>query len=165
MAGCDTQSPGASRSLGDVPMDKAFEVARRVIWQYYSVETEDREKGQIACRPEYMQDRSDRLLGSTAARDLAELRLSRRGQEVVAYVQVRHERQMMTTQREAGSGHTYSGVPNDTPSEEDATKKSVSWNLVQYDHVRENAILDDIVGAIENNSATKPATAPATQHH
>ena len=164
LAGCSTELPGAARSLGVVPMDKAFQAARRVIWQYYSVETEDREKGQIVCRPEFMEDRGDRFLGPTPARDMTTLRLTRRGQEVIAYVQVRHERQMITSQRE-GNGHTYSGVPNDVPSEEDATSKNTSWNLVQYDHVRENAILDDILNALENKSTTQPATAPATQRH
>ena len=88
LAGCGTDLQGASRSLGDVPMDKAFDVSKHVIWQYYSVETEDREKGKIICRPEFMQDRADRFLGPTPARDVATLRLTRRGQEVIANVQV-----------------------------------------------------------------------------
>jgi hypothetical protein len=162
LAGCSTDAQGAWRSLGDVPMDKAFEVSKHVMWQYYSVETEDREKSQILCRPEYMQDRGDRFLGPTPARDVATLRLTRRGQEVLANVQVRHERQMITSQRMSGNGHTYSGVPNDVPSDDVPTGKNVSWNLVQYDHVRENAVLDDIVSTLENRSTTRPATAPAT---
>jgi hypothetical protein len=162
LAGCSADSQGASRSLGDIPMDKAFEVSKHVIWQYYSVETEDREKGKIICRPEFMEDRGDRFLGPTPARDVATLRLTRRGQQVIANVQVRHERQMLTSQRQSGNGHTYSGVPNDVPSDDAPTSKNTSWNLVQYDHIRENAILDDIIGAIEKMSATQPATAPAT---
>jgi hypothetical protein len=161
LAGCSVDSQGAWRSLGDLPMDKAFDVSKHVIWQYYSVETEDREKGQILCRPEFMQDRGDRFLGPTPARDVATLRLTRRGQEVIANVQVRHERQMLTSQRQTGNGHTYSGVPNDLPSDDAPTSKNISWNLVQYDHVRENAILDDIIGALENKSTTRPATEPA----
>ena len=161
LAGCSTDSQGAWRSLGAVPMDKAFDAARRVIWQYYSVETEDREKAQILCRPEFMEDRADRFLGPTPARDVATLRLTRRGQETLANVQVRHERQMITSLRASGNGHTYSGVPNDVPSEDTPTGKNISWNLVQYDHVRENAILDDIASVLENRSTTRPATAPA----
>jgi hypothetical protein len=69
---------------------------------------------------------------------------------------------MITSQRAAGNGHTYSGVPNDVPAEDTPSSKNISWNLVQYDHVRENAILDDIVSVLENKSTTRPATEPTT---
>jgi hypothetical protein len=159
--GCNGEPPGSSRSLGAVPMAGAFEASRAVISQFFSVESQDTEEGLILCRPEEMTDTNDRLLGGTPARNVARLQLRTRGKEVVAYVQVRHERQMLTS-REMGNGHTYSGVPNEPPVDDTEVRKSTSWNLVRYEHERENAILDDIIHAINRTPTSQPTTRAST---
>ena len=162
LIGCDAQPPGTSRSLGAAPMAKAFEVSRTVMSQFFPVESEDARKGLVLCRPDEMSDPNDRLLGSTPARNVARLQLRMRGNEVFASVQVRHERQVLTTQREANSGHTYSGVPNDPAVGDVEVRKSIRWNLVRYDRERENAILDDIVNAMNGKATSQPATRAST---
>lgn len=159
--GCNMQPPGTSRSLGAVPMDKAFVVSRTVLSQYFAIASEEPAAGLLLSRPEEMMDKNDRLLGGTPARNLARLQLRKQGSEVVAYVEIRHERQMIAS-RQLGTGHTYSGVPNDPPVDETQTAKNTSWNLVRHEHERENAILNDIVNALRFSATTRPASAPTT---
>ncbi len=163
-AGCSTAPAGASRSLGSVPYDKAFEVARTVLTMYYTPQTADSQTGEIICYPEPIKGPPDRLLGNTPARELAKLTLVRQGNEVVAYAQVTFQRLMLTSQNVLAN-RTYGGVPDDTPSESTGAttpQQNTTWTNVRLDHVREQAILDNIVAALNYGSTTRPATRPAT---
>ncbi len=150
--GCNTATPGTSRSLGAVEYTKAFVAGKDVMSQYYSVASADAEKGIIRARPKPTDAPKERILGGSPARHLATLRLRDEGKAVIAYATVALQRQGgevlggMPAQEE-----NYTTVPNRTPAERTAAttvEQNESWRTVEYDHQVERAILRDLFGAL-----------------
>lgn len=162
--GCGNANLGTPRDLGQVDFDRAFVASRAIVTNYCSIELEEAETGLIQCRPEMVDEPADRLLGSSPARRLTTVQLRRSDQGVTAYVQVIVQRQSLTTQRQIEMGNTYSGAPNQTPSETTGAttfEQNQAWQTVRNDHSMENAILSDIYNAVHFEPATQPAPATA----
>jgi len=165
LAGCPQATPGEKRALGSVDYQLAFDTAQKVLSQYFSVESADRETGLIQSRPKSLDMEKNRLLGGSAARQVAVMRLRRSGDQVVAQVCV----EVQTQGGEIHSamprtGENYSTVPNETPAQGEAAtsaEQNDAWRTDRYAHDLERKILDDLCMALGARAAPQTQTAPA----
>ncbi|MFA6133814.1 MAG: hypothetical protein WC869_07360 [Phycisphaerae bacterium] len=144
-----SQYPG--RSLGMVHYGDAVDVARQVMGQYYSVAEVDADAGVIKSMPK----RTEMALAGGPAREIATVYLRKRGDEVVVNCSV-------IVQTSAGpdgsrlnpTRTSYSGVPNQTPSEMEAAttpKQNDAWVEQRQNTSMANKILNDIYAALHKS--------------
>jgi hypothetical protein len=160
-AGCSQAVPSTNRALGQVSYQQAFDTARTVFSEYYSVADADAATGLIRSRPQ--QGPVDRVLSRNNGREIATMQLSRDGERVAAAMTIEVQRMESPTIRQLGrAGDTYSQVPDQTPAEADAPltrEQSQTWRTVSYNHAMERKILDELYRRLHPQEA--PATAPA----
>ena len=150
-AGCIEPSAGTSRQLGDVQYEVAFVEAKDVLSQYFSIKDSDPDTGIINCRPGKVQAGRERLLGSSAARHVAKMRLRREDGAIVAHLSIAIQRQGregfgMGSLRRPGEDD-YTGVPDHTPAErEGATtpEQNDVWQTQRQDKALEIEILSQL---------------------
>lgn len=163
-AGCDQALPGTTRNLGPVQYDQAFCAAREVLSQYYSIESADAGSGKIIARPQTVDAPADRVVGSSPARHLTQMRIRREGPCVSAFASVALQRQTTESfrERQRVGGDNYSSVPDQTPADKEAATTADQndvWITQRYDHAAESRMLDDLFRRLHPN----PADADAPQ--
>ena len=160
MVGCNSAAPGMNRVLGPVDYDKAFNTAKDVLSQHFSLAESDREAGVIVSRPRLVESRHYRLTTSQASRQIATLRLRPDGKYVTAYLSIELQRQGAEAHRYFDVGReSYSGAPNRTPSEIEAAttaEQNQVWITVSYDKKLERTILNQLSKAIRESIKLPP---------
>jgi hypothetical protein len=145
--GCAEVEPGRSRDLGVVDYDSAYAVSRSVFAEHFTIAEEDPSVGLIRSRP-VLSRVEDPVLGSSARRRKATLRLRRDGQRIIARVAVAVEKLASTRfQRDAMERESYSRVPNLSPAETDGPEvgsRDEAWVTADYDRAAERRILAQI---------------------
>jgi len=147
LAGCQVDSYRC-QPLGDVAYDEAFRVGRSVLAQYFSIASADPQSGKIVSRPKPIKATSDRLLGSSPARQLAILRIRRKGGQLYADLRVHVQRQDAGVARAMQPITVQTELPNVTPAEETAAvtaEQSQTWANVSRDDALERIILADLL--------------------
>jgi len=154
LAGCQT-TPMTTTRLGEVNYDAAFAAGREVFGQYYTIETADAATGVITGVPKSVQPRPDRVLTSTAAREVAKLRLRRDDEGVWADVRVTVQRLDTTGYRNVEALHGARDLPRRTPAQDDAPltpEQNEVWRAAGNNLQIEQRILIDLVQATKNKS-------------
>jgi hypothetical protein len=178
VGGCSEALPGTTRYLGAVDYDRAFTTAREtLVANNFSVASADRETGKIVARPRSVDLPGERLLGSSPARQVAQMRLRREDGQVAAFASVAVQRlgdeTVIVQPRE-----NYDTVPDETPAETwgaTTAEQNATWVTQSYDHALERQLLADlfrrlgpegpIVGeptAPQPAAPVEPTTAPAS---
>ncbi len=173
-AGC-TQQVAREQSftrerLAGVAPDRAFEAAQQVFRQYFSVDRVDSAENAIYSRPTELRgagspQRVRDLLSPTPSRrrEVAELRLVPRGNDVVVLCRVRTQR-LDTPERRAFTPQTGDDRPaNNTPfsAEEGASaRQREDWVDIGRNRVLEQQVLESLRERLGLRSATRPAEAP-----
>jgi len=137
-----------SQSLGQVNYAQAFEQSKAVFSQYFSIESADAAKGKIVGRAKEVQAAPDRLLGSTPARQIAVMRVRRKGDTVVADVRVEIQRQDTVAARQMQPVTVDTELPNRTPAQENApltAEQEEFWQTTGRDEGVEQSILADLI--------------------
>ena len=144
LAGCEAGA-GSTLSLGQVEYDKAFQAARNVMSQHFSVAAADSDTGLIESRPKPIDAEPEGIFRRLAARQVAKMTVRRDGQEVLANLSVEVQRQGSVVHQQLGMASSgYDSVPNKTPAEIDAAatlEQSEAWQTEKHDRVLEAAIL------------------------
>lgn len=147
--GCNGQSPGTTRMLGDVDYTAAFVSAREVLAANgFVVESANPDTGEIRTRPKFAEAGGQRLLGESQARHVATMRLRRRDGQLAAELAVAQQRQDAEVHRRmAGARERYDGVPSETPAEMEAPaspEQRHTWRTETYRHDIERRILEEL---------------------
>lgn len=149
--GCQTQQ-FATQPLGNVDYDQAYLAARNVFAQYFSIASADPETGKIVARSRSVDSpRPDRLLGTSPARHLAEMRVRREGGEVLVEVRVELQRQGTTAFRQMEPVTVNNELPYRTLSEQTSPysqEQLDAWQSSGRDEALERKILGDVVLAL-----------------
>ncbi len=162
LAGCEAQTPGTTRFLGDVGYEDAFAAARSVMGQYYPLADASVDTGVIVAQPTPVDAAPERLLGGSPARHAATLRLRREEEGVYAVTAVRVQRAARFTRSHMPEPEeNYSGVPQGVSLEEAAStpEQNENWITDGYDRDVERRILEDLFRTL--NPQAPPAPAPA----
>jgi hypothetical protein len=145
--GCQSEQY-RTQPLGDVEYDRAFNTGRDVLAQYFSLERADPRSGEIVSRPRPVEAEPQRLLGVGEARQLAQMRIRREDDRVVADLRVLIQRQdteaAMTMQPVTADNE----LPGHTPVDETAplTKEQQQvWRTTGRDEALERMILEDLL--------------------
>ncbi len=144
----------SSEPLGEVDYAEAFRAGRTVLGQYFSIASADAESGKIVSRPKAVDAARDRLLGTTPARKVAQMRIRQKGEMVFADVQVYIERQDVDAIRQMQPLTVDNDVPNRTPADEAAAvtaEQDQRWQRTGRDHQLEQKILADLFRALKKN--------------
>jgi len=159
-AGCAQVDMGSDRNLGRVPYNEAFRVARGVMAQYFAVAMADQSGGVIQTQPRTVAP-GEGALTPAGQRQIATLRLSREGDDVVAYAKVElQQRGVALKRQEALTG----GPPSQTPAELEAAttpEQNEYWVTRRRDRGLEGRILADIYSALHPPAAAEQQTQPA----
>ncbi len=173
-AGCTQQvareQSFARERLTGVAPDRAFEAAQQVFRQYFSVDRVEPAEGAIYSRPTELSgagspQRVRDLLSATPSRrrEVAELRLVSRGNDVIALCRVRTQR-LDTSERRAFTPQTGDDRPaNNTPfsAEEGASaRQREDWVDIGRNRVLEQQVLESLRERLGVRSATRPAGTP-----
>ncbi len=154
--GCNVAGPGTTRNLGQVDYASAFEKGREVMGRHFSIASADPDSGLIEGRPTPVQVRGERILGGSAARHLATLRIRRSEAGIVAHASVALQREGSTIPRTAvPPEENYDSVPTLTPAEETAAitpEQGDLWQTERYDHALQRRILEELYRAIHPGS-------------
>jgi len=161
--GCSPSLPGTGRTLGAVNYETAFAAGRRVMSQYFSVLPGGAESGLLQTRP--MSAKAGPAggigLGSADRRKVATLRLSRRGEVVMAHLSIQVQGQRKDVFRQLRhDDQAYTSVPNQTPAQEEAAttpEQNDVWRNVGRDRKLERQILGEIYQALHPPTAKPPA--------
>lgn len=152
LCGCSVAVPGTTRTLGQVEYASAFATAHEVVKQYFPVASADPATGIIQSRPKPVHAQGERLLGSSPARKVATVRISRKNGRVVAHASVALQREGSAVYRtRTDPGENYDEVPNRTPADEIAAstpEQNEVWQTEKYDHATERKMLDDLYNAL-----------------
>lgn len=151
LTGCSENQPGQERLLGQVPYDRAFEVARDTLVQYsFSVDQESPQTGMIVSKPlpVSLDSAPDAIFRGSTGRQIATLHLYR-GKAVTAKLSISleglsdvHTERMVLDQKT-----NYSGVPDESPSQmlgATTPEQNTHWYHVRYERKLETTILDEI---------------------
>ncbi len=160
VAGCAEVEPGRSRDLGVVDYDSAYAAARGVFAEHFTIAQEDPSAGLIRSRP-VMSRAADPVLGTSARRRKATLRLRRDGQRIVARVAVEVQKLASTRfRRDAMERESYSRVPNQSPAQTDGPEVGAggeAWVTAEYDRAAERRILAQIDARLASADQAPPA--------
>lgn len=147
--------------LGTANYDDAFVAARTVMAQYFSVASADPATGRIVCRPKSVAGERDRLLGTSAARQTAEMRVRRMGGEVYVDLRVETQRQDLQATRRMQPVTVDNDVPSRTTIQQESAALDASqdqaWVTTGRDHEAERAIMSDLLRRLEKPAATAPS--------
>ncbi len=144
---------GTSRTIHFADYPQAFGESRKVLAQYYAVETTDQDEGLIICKPLVLADGPrDRILNSSRTRQVASIRITQRGGQMTLTCRVELQRQIsdIYSQLPQDSG-TYSSVPNNTPADVEAATtpaQNDTWETYSTDVATERDILNDIIARL-----------------
>ncbi len=144
---------GTSRSLPDTGFDEAYQAARAVMSQRYTIAEADPDSGLIRGETVFLGATRDRILGSSPGRRVPMVKIRRRGGrvEAVASVAIQRQGSAMFRQYEPYE-ENYDSIPNKTPAAADAATtpdQNDVWETQSYDHTAENEILNDIERALQ----------------
>ncbi|MFP3937069.1 MAG: hypothetical protein ACLFVW_01915 [Phycisphaerae bacterium] len=147
--GCGGQSPGTTRTLGEVDYTTAFATAREVLAENgFVVESANPDTGVIRTRPRPADAAGERLLGESQARQLATLRLRKENGQVAADLAVAQQRQDSEVFRQmSGPSQSYTGVPSNTPAEMEGPsdpQQRRAWRTDTYRGDIERMILEEL---------------------
>lgn len=149
LAGCAGTEIGSERSLGAVTYAQAFDAARAVMGQYYSVASADPETGVIRSVPKPL---AAGVLSGGPGRQVATVRVRPTDGTVVASATVTIQRQTSAAARQMGwPAGVYDGPPNQTPAELEAATtadQNESWISQRRDRGLEEQLLADIHKAL-----------------
>lgn len=155
-----------TQPLGPVAYADAFRAARAVMGQYFSVASADARTGVITTRPKMLEAAADRLLGRTAARQIAAMRVRQAGGEVMVDLRVENQRQDVNAFRQMQPITVDNEVPSRTSDSGGGitTEQNQAWQTVGRDRTLEATILAQLVGQVQSclRPATRVTTAPAT---
>jgi hypothetical protein len=143
--GCGDLAPGTTRELGDAEFDFAFAEAREVMSQYFELASVDPDAGEIRSAPAQAEAGPERLLGRSNARQVATMRVYRKGGQIVAQASVAVQRQADSIHRGGAGG--YDSVPHETPAEIEAAtsaEQNELWRTERHDRGLESRILADL---------------------
>jgi len=153
LGGCAAAEVGAGRSLGAVSYTEAFDAARKVMGQYFTVASADVDTGRIEAAPQPI---AGRPLGGGPGRQMATLRLRRGDGTVTAYALVTIQRQSSASARRlAWPAGVYDGPPNQTPAQLEAAttaEQNEAWMTERRDRTLEQQLLADIENALRGRS-------------
>jgi hypothetical protein len=148
-SGCATMEVGTERPLGDVQYAAAFDAARTVMGQYFTVASADTDSGVILSAPRPM---AGNVLSGGPLRQIARVRICRAEGGVVAYAAVNVQRQSSEAMQQMARGDlSADGPPHQTPAQlEGATtpQQNESWLTERRDRELEFKILNDIQSAL-----------------
>lgn len=154
LAGCAGVEVGTKRSLGAVDYPKAFDAARTVMGQYFTVASADADSGLIESAPKPL---AGRVLGGKESRQTAAVRLRRTDGMVTAYAVVTIQRQASVAARQlAWPAGAYDGPPHQTPGEMEAAttaEQNETWITERRDRTLEQQLLTDIDNALRGRAA------------
>ncbi len=149
LAGCAAAEVGTERSLGAVSYTDAFNAARAVMGQYFTVASADVDNGVIESAPQLV---AGRPLGGGQGRQIVTVRLRRGDGTVTAYAAVMIQRQSSAAARQlAWPTGVYDGPPHQTPAELEAAttaEQNEAWITERRDHALEHQLLTDIHDAL-----------------
>jgi hypothetical protein len=150
---------GSTRTFNYGNYNDAFMTARDIMSQRFIVVMADQDEGVIKCAPQPVDDSQDRLLGTTPTRQVASMRLKRRGGQLVAVCTVEQQRESSVIRRQqpvvGEVGDNYSSVPNETPAQIDAAttpEQNDTWETVRTDTMLENELLNALRDALNAKS-------------
>ena len=138
---------GTRRALPGVSQAEAFDAARTVLAQRYTIESADPLTGTIRTAAEPLGEGPDRLLGQSAMRQVIGIRIRTLGSETSATATVAIQRQGSAVHRQFVDQENYDQVPNKTPALSDAAataQQKDAWETQRYDAALEAELLDDI---------------------
>ncbi len=153
VAGCQTER-FRSQPLGEVGYAEAFRSGKRVMSQYFSIASADAETGRIVSRPKAVEAARDRLLGTTPARKIANMRIRQKGDLVFVDIRVDVQRRDVVALRQMQPITVDSELPHQTPADESAavgSEQSRDWQTTARDHQLEHTILADLLKAIKQS--------------
>ena len=154
LAGCAGAEVGAKRSLGTVNYTQAFDAARTVMGQYFTVASADADGGLIESAPKPLMGR---VLGGKEGRQVAAVWLRKMDGTVTAYALVTIQRQASVAARQlAWPAGVYDGPPHQTPAELEAAttaEQNESWITERRDRALEQQLLTDIDNALRGQAA------------
>lgn len=153
LAGCAAGEVGTERSLGAVSYGDAFNAARAVVGQYFTVASADVDNGVIESAPQLV---AGRPLSGGRSRQIATVRLRRGDGTVTAYAAVMIQRQSSAAARQlAWPTGVYDGPPHQTPADlEGATtaEQNEAWIIERRDRALERQLLTDIDDALHGRA-------------
>jgi len=159
-AGGCTTGRYRSQPLGAVSYNLAFQQARAVFCQYFSVWEADYGKGKIVGRPKLIDTGTRGLLGPNPGREMATMRIrQKRGNEVVAEIRVEVERQDIVGARALQPVTQYNQYPTEAPVVTDGAltpQQDTAWTSVGRNDAVERAILRDLLQRIAACRRTTP---------
>jgi hypothetical protein len=154
-AGCGMQRYRA-QPLGQVPYEQAFQAARTVFSQYFSVASADSVTGKIVGRPKVVEGAPDRLLGITPARQVAKMRIrEKKDGQVYAEVRVDIQRQDAGAFRAMQPLTVETELPSRTPAQDTApisAEQDQAWQTTGRDEAKERDILADLLRRVSKGS-------------
>ena len=164
MIGCSSgPSPGSTMQLGtaeQVSPQLAFTTAKEVMAQYFPVQSADPESGTIKCQPAAVKERQERLLGASPTRQVASIQIFSSEGLTMATVTVVVQQLGTSVFRASRNEGSYSGVPNETPAQQDAAttaEQNQTWKTIDYSYETQRKILDDLRQRLHPESASQSA--------
>ena len=149
LSGCAQVEPGTEQILGQVTYAEAFDAARTVMNQYFTVALADPGEGLIRSAPKELRGR---VLGGGVGRQVATVRIRQEPQGIVARATVNVQRQGSSALRMVSPQAGASGEPpRQTPAELEAAttpEQNESWITERRDRGLEQRILSDILNAL-----------------
>lgn len=147
-AGCSMEQY-RSQPLGQVPYAQAFEAARIVFSQYFSVASDDPRTGKIIGRPKLVEASPDRLLSVTPARQVAKMRIrEKKDGQVYAEIRVDVQRQDLGALSAMQPITVDTELPSRTPAQDTgpiSAEQSQAWQTTGRDEAKERDILTDLL--------------------
>ncbi len=144
---------GTSRTIHFANYPQAFGESRKVLTQYYTIESTDQDEGVIVCKPLVLTEGArDRILNASRTRQVASIRINQRGGQMTLTCRVELQRQIsdIYSQLPQDSG-TYSSVPNNTPADVEAATtpaQNDTWETYGTDIATEKDILNDVIARL-----------------
>ena len=139
---------GTRVALPAVTQVEAFDAARTVLAQRYTIASADPATGIITTEPEPLGDAPDRLMGQTATRQVVGIRIRSLGADTSAIATVAIQRQGSAVYRQFEPyEENYDSVPNKTPALSDAAataEQKDTWETLRHDAAIERELLDDV---------------------
>jgi len=147
--GCQVQRY-SSQPLGDVSYAEAFRAGRAVFGKHFPIESADAGSGRIVGRPKSVEGGKDRLVAITPARQVATMRIRRKGDQVFADVRVDLQRQDVAAMRHMQPVTVDNELPNRTPAEEAplSADQDQAWQNTSRDEALERQMLSELAARL-----------------
>ena len=148
LAGGCTSDRYRTQPLGQVPYSAAFEAGKDAMASRFQIASADDATVKIVARPKAVETGRDRLLGTTPARKVAQMRIREKGGQVYADVLVAIQRQDAPAMRAFRPVTPDTERPTQGPAQETAMlspEQNMAWENSGRDAAAEREILADIV--------------------